>query len=456
MNTSFWKSCLVVNTDDTYTYQPDRPIPRSSPSSSATEDVTGSVIYSSTRHQMDKFLADSMLQLSVQERENALNDLHGIGNGRDEVPEDAATMNGLLEKLDKILNATKQGTLYEQAERNDPMYVTSRDFRMMFLRTCDYDPEASVHRIFKFLALQQSLFSAGKVGKKILLEDLDGEAIESLKSGAMQISASTDRAGRKILFLYPQAYKVMNTQSDTRARYYILMALMESEEVQRKGFVGVYFSSANSKNDNGKLLDLPLRLAGFHACVSDWRIYFIGSVAIHSFPSSAVPKFRIHCGSDMECLYQLGSFGIPLDALPLSTDTFQLDNGYHIEWYRQRLQMERNQFSSSSSVVLDSPTSFHRMTIMPGPNDVLLGHARNNGGNRVLRSIVASLLEEYNSSPKKLKTAIANKVVKEIAILGGRFLKPISDGTRGWEEISHFEAVQKASKTFRNCRRKYK
>eukprot|EP00980_Cylindrotheca_fusiformis_P023617 scaffold10675_cov89-Cylindrotheca_fusiformis.AAC.4 len=182
---SFCNSCLVYNESSNSTNQPmlrrqheDPEIP-------------------SSAKELDKFLADSMFQLSFEERENALDDLHGIRNGNENA-EDADTMTHLLDELDRNLNDLKKGTLYEQAEENYPSYVSSRDFRIMFLRASDYDPKASVRRLLIFLEVQNSLFGKEKIGKKILLEDLDEEAIESIKSGVLQISASTDRAGRKI------------------------------------------------------------------------------------------------------------------------------------------------------------------------------------------------------------------------------------------------------------------
>eukprot|EP00980_Cylindrotheca_fusiformis_P003013 scaffold697_cov69-Cylindrotheca_fusiformis.AAC.1 len=157
-------------------------------------------------------------------------------------------------------------------------------------------------------------------------------------------------------------------QSEARARYYILMALIESEEVQKKGIVGLYYSTGSTENANyhhfysGKLMGLPLRVSGFHTCVSDWKTYYLLSVIIQRLPSSILPKFRVHCGSDMECLNKLGSFGIPRDALPLSADGFQLDNQHHLEWYQQRQQLERNE----SLAIIDAV----HQGIVPGPNDV--------------------------------------------------------------------------------------
>eukprot|EP00980_Cylindrotheca_fusiformis_P025193 scaffold13259_cov54-Cylindrotheca_fusiformis.AAC.1 len=190
-------------------------------------------------------------------------------------------------------------------------------------------------------------------------------------------------------------------------------------------------------------MSLPLRVSGFHTCVSDWKTYYLLSVIIQRLPSSILPKFRVHCGSDMECLYKLGSFGIPRDALPLSADEFQLDCRHHLEWYQQRQQLERNESLAITDEV--------HQGIVPGPNDVLYGRARNNGGNRALRRMVSSLLDVYNCLPRNFKAKLAEKVVNEIGKSGGRFLKIDSAGE--WEEASHVEAVEKVAKTFRNCRR---
>eukprot|EP00980_Cylindrotheca_fusiformis_P014696 scaffold4002_cov85-Cylindrotheca_fusiformis.AAC.2 len=402
----------------------------------------------STRNELDKVLADSMARLTMEEREHALDDLHGIPN-RSEVAEDAVSMNRLLEELDRNLNDIKKGTFYEQAERNNPSYVASRDFRLMFLRASDYDPEASVKRIMDFLEIQKSLFGEEMLGKKVKLDDLDDEAIDSLKSGAIQFSASTDRAGRKILFVFPRALRMRNIQSDFQARYYVLMSALESEQVQKMGIVVVFYTlkqseaAKGSRFYSGNLMKLPLRWAGVHICIGDWKAYYIGSVAIYCLPHSVLSKFRIHHGSDMECLYKLGSFGIPRDAVPLSAGGFQLENRHHLEWYRHRKELERSQSSS----VLDA---VHRV-VVPGPNDVLFGQFRSNAGNRALRKLASSLLDEYNSLTKTLKTRMAQGVIKEIGILGGRFLKQNSSGE--WEEASQVEALRKVAKTFRNCRR---
>eukprot|EP00980_Cylindrotheca_fusiformis_P017329 scaffold5380_cov131-Cylindrotheca_fusiformis.AAC.6 len=398
--------------------------------------------------ELDRILADSMLQLSVDERESTLDELHGIRKGNENAEEDAASMNRLLGELDRNLKAIKKGTLYAQAERNHPSYVSSRDFRMMFLRASEYDPEASVHRILTFLEIQKSLFPEEKIGKKIMLDDLDKEATESIESGAMQISASTDRAGRKILLYFPKALRVKSIKSNFRARYYISMAVLESEQVQRMGIVAVHFGPEESEMANhhryysGELLKLPLRWAGIHACIRDWETYY-NRRAIYQMPSAAFPRFRIHCcGSDDEFFSKLGSFGIPRDALPLSVDGLQLDNRHHLEWYRHRQQVERDKSMAT--------LAFHQ-TIVPGPKDVLFGRVRSNVGNRALRSIVSSRLDEYNLLPKHFKARMAEEVVKEIGEFGGRFLKQNPAGD--WEEVSLAEAVQKTAKTFRNCRR---
>eukprot|EP00980_Cylindrotheca_fusiformis_P014698 scaffold4002_cov85-Cylindrotheca_fusiformis.AAC.4 len=380
-----------------------------------------------------------------------MDDLHGVR--RNENAEDEASTNRLLEELDRNLNAIKKGTLYEQAERDYQSYVSSRLFRLLFLRTCDYDPIASVQRILTFLEIQEYLFGEEKIGKRILLEDLEEEAIVSLKTGAMQISHSTDNAGRKLLFVYPPAPRVENIRSEAQARYYILMALMESEEVQKIGFVTVYFAakptdfSEYRRYSSGKLMYLPLRFAGCHGCVSNWKTYVLEAVSIFAFPASARPKFKIHhCGSDLECLYKLGSFGIPPEALPIFVDRFELDNRHLLEWYQNRKELDRFQ-----SMTVPSSVSAQHQSIVPRPNDVLFGRFRSNTGNRTLRNIVSSLLDEYSVLPKKYKTLMAEEVRKAIGDLGGRFLKLNSAGE--WEEVSQAEAVHKTAKTFRNCRR---
>jgi len=108
----------------------------------------------------------------------------------------------------------------------------------------------------------------------------------------------------------------------------------------------------------------------------------------------------------------------------------------------------------------------HPQTIIPTDNDVLCGRGVNiaaHPGNERFRTLIttrtdAKYCEIYTASEKR---AVAEEIVRHINNLDppGRFLKREGRGqvTRGlngpWEELSHKEAVKKASQALRDCNR---
>ena len=149
-----------------------------------------------TPNEMDRIIAKEMTDLSMQEREKAENDVHGIGNEGEENPLQLQT--GLLQ-LEHHLDYMKKGTVYEEAENQDPRYVSDRKFRIMFLRADRYNPKEAAERMIRFFDLKKNLFGSEKLVKNITMEDLDEDDMETLRSGYMQIPPPCDVAGRKIV-----------------------------------------------------------------------------------------------------------------------------------------------------------------------------------------------------------------------------------------------------------------
>jgi hypothetical protein len=149
-----------------------------------------------TPNEMDRIIAKEMTDLSLQERESAENDVHGIRQSRAEDP--LALQNGLLH-LQRHLDTMKKGTVYEEAEMMNRNYVTDHKFRLKFLRADLYDPKEAAERMIRFFELKKSLFGTEKLVKDITIDDLDEDDMETLRSGYMQLPPYTDMAGRTIL-----------------------------------------------------------------------------------------------------------------------------------------------------------------------------------------------------------------------------------------------------------------
>jgi hypothetical protein len=145
-------------------------------------------------------LAKEMTRLSVQERENALYDLHGICSSVEETPE---FVESKFAQLDQELAKICSKPSYDLALSQSPEYVTNRDFRLMFLRCDRWDARLTAIRMGRYFSSKLDLFGEEKLTKTITQADLSSGDLECLYSGYFQQLPFRDRAGRLVYFINP-------------------------------------------------------------------------------------------------------------------------------------------------------------------------------------------------------------------------------------------------------------
>eukprot|EP00980_Cylindrotheca_fusiformis_P016030 scaffold4715_cov115-Cylindrotheca_fusiformis.AAC.14 len=404
------------------------------------------------KEEVDRLLSQSMTELSFQERQMEQEDLHGV---RPQLSEDAEMIQRLVDELDEHLNKLKAGTAYEAAESTDSAYVKSVDFRLMFLRCNEYDPQASAAHIVKFMDTKLKLFGKAKLVQDITLKDLDEDDREVVRNGHLQVLRGCDRSGRRIFLEYPALRSFKSLMNELRARFYIYMDGAKSPEAQHNGAVLVTYGVGTLRErlrgigfvENAKVaLSLPLRYAGLHLATDNLGHYVLLKGALAITPAKLRTRFKLHHGSHMECQYELNTYGMARELLPLTEDDEAILE-YHLSWYNTRLLEEGGdgyvRWEESSNKQIDEPQ----------PHDVLFGRKRSNTGNKRVRQLVAALSPEYDSAATKVrKRQIASSVVEEIQNTGGRFLMQ-PDGTDRWEEVPNLFARNKIMKHFQNQRR---
>jgi hypothetical protein len=152
----------------------------------------------------DEILAKEMYRLSIDERNEALYDFHGIAEMPQENPEMLARALGALEE--GIQNIPKKAA-YETALAMSPDYVRDPKFRLKFLRAADkFDPKSAAHKLVEFLEVKMELFGSDKLTKDIKLKDLSADDLSVLESCAVQVLRGRDTAGRAI-FCQFMAYR---------------------------------------------------------------------------------------------------------------------------------------------------------------------------------------------------------------------------------------------------------
>jgi hypothetical protein len=167
-------------------------------------------------------------------------------------------------------------------------------------------------------------------------------------------------------------------------------------------------------------------------------------------PLWAHPNVFLEClkGSDIECKYELNSFGIPKDIIPVDDEgTLQLSD------FSEYLENRRVQAGEATSL---SANAGNETIAYPAKNDILLGRGRPYhvyGGNVRFASIIDMNQSRYEFAVKGQKWVISSQVVQTINDSGARFLKRASDG-EAWLEVCSDVAREKVSQTFRTKSRR--
>ncbi|CAJ1967434.1 unnamed protein product [Cylindrotheca closterium] len=417
-----------------------KPVDVSPPTSS--EDVEKG------KRDFDAELASSLEKLSLEEREKALFDLHGIYSSNSQ-NEDEARQQQWMDTMKEQLNKKKHGTAYELAEKLDFAYVSNPILMDMFLKACDCEPFEASEKMIYFFELKRQIFGVQKLVKDITLDDLDEKDKEYLIDGSIQILPFGDMSGRDILMLHGSRKQKDSIKSEERVGFYIFMeSAKRAYHSKMSRVVLVYFGleapAPETSRQSGLWFGMPFRAAGIHLCTGNTTELVRDCSGITMLPEKCLARTRVHIGSYDECHESLSSYGIPSHLLP-ATFADSPTISHHLEWYRQLEERTKK-----LSTMPPSPSA------LPAPGtycekDVLFGHKRNHTGNALMRKLVELQQEAYDLAPKARKVKLAMKIVEQIQQSGGRFLRRDDEGD--WVEVSSDKARDKVAHTFRNLRR---
>ena len=173
-------------------------------------DTTSSKEMSQQRAEEDvgAIISGALNSMSLQEREKATFDIHGVSDLIEETPE---LIERSLKELDDILiqhQKSHMGTLkqqqsesaYMRALRQNPEVFQSNSFRLKFLRAEQFRVQEAANRMLRHFEEKEGLWGTDRLGQDITQNDFDAQEIEMLKNGIIQVLPMRDRAGRAILF----------------------------------------------------------------------------------------------------------------------------------------------------------------------------------------------------------------------------------------------------------------
>jgi hypothetical protein len=152
----------------------------------------------------EKLLVQELNQLSVQEREQVLEEIHGV---QCPVEEEVNFVNSRLQILQEEILKIRKRYAYEKAVFVAPQKVKARGFCLMFLRSERFDPRKAAKRMVQYFESKLRLFGFDNLVKPITLECMNEEDVKAVKTGCLQYSKSKDRAGRTVAFLFQKYYE---------------------------------------------------------------------------------------------------------------------------------------------------------------------------------------------------------------------------------------------------------
>jgi hypothetical protein len=147
----------------------------------------------------EAMLVRELNNMSVEERERILHDVHGV----EDEAETPDLIKDSLEALNASIEATKQtanADAYLLAESICPAFVQNDKFRLLFLRSMRFDVEKATVSLFSHFEKKQELFGLDTLCEDISLDDLNEDDMRTLKNGQTQLLPDRDRSGRAIFF----------------------------------------------------------------------------------------------------------------------------------------------------------------------------------------------------------------------------------------------------------------
>ena len=223
------------------------------------DPVTTNDIHTNTNTNNNKKAAEQLLneqlqKLSMKERQQVNEDIHGTTDLIDE-SSNVEFMKSLLERFDieviKLrkrhgrIKTSKYCLAYEKALFLNPQLIEyDVDFKLMFIRADNYNPELAANRYMLYFTTKLELFGLDKLVKQPITyqDDLTTEDKDILHSGIFQCLSSKDRVGRPILIIFPSHVTTKLTKHHFRAMWYLRMSMIEQDVIaQRKGVVEIAY-----------------------------------------------------------------------------------------------------------------------------------------------------------------------------------------------------------------------
>ena len=393
-------------------------------------------------------IANTLNNLSMMEREQVYEEIHGVDKDFEETPEMVASKLSEMElQLQKIIKKPA----YDQALQASSDYVQDDDLRLSFLRADYFNPSKAAKRFVFFFEKKLQLFGPACLGRPITQQDLNVDDQAALNAGHLQLLPTRDRAGRVVFCDLQNLFKPAKTGlNQIRAYIYMILSAVEDEETQKRGLVVILYhmGKINTNLDQdvmqeGSISDqwLPIRFSAIHECLDHPMMKVISKIIAMTTGPDFRARFRVHEGTHTECQYKLLTFGIPIDMFPI-TSQGELKRSSHKQFLARRRAKEKT--------LQEGQIKYDRFDCIefPARTDILVGKGKpiqSHPGNVALRATIDGLIPTYMPLKKSEKQAMTFTALHDIQSKGGRFLKQDKEGW--WIVVTEPEARRKVARS---------
>ena len=173
-------------------------------------------------------------------------------------------------------------------------------------------------RIVKYWEKRLDLFGPEKAFLPLTLDGALKDDLPSLKIGFIRVTCTSDDSNRGLLFVDPSRLPESGTydrKSMARSTWYYLHALLEDENVQKKGAVIIgyprkakfsqfdrKFAKMNMESIKGCI---PIRVAGIHMCQPPTFFEIIFPIMKILMGARLRKRVKVHSGSNEKILAKL-------------------------------------------------------------------------------------------------------------------------------------------------------
>ncbi|CAJ1962599.1 unnamed protein product [Cylindrotheca closterium] len=257
----------------------------------------------------------------------------------------------LMEQVEKIPDSQKSAFVF--AMNTYPQFVLDPAFLLRFLRAERFDPELTAERLVLHFTIKQELFGNEKLGREIVLQDLqeDPDDWDCMERGFLQVLSKRDFSGRLVIFFYKAISGCYRRRENVlRMAWYMYNKVAQSPENQKVGVINLVYNIGGfpeggmdyekSRRFGQVIKSMPLRVEGMFVCLDEAP--WLAVVEAFSMMVTKFLRIRLRAlpGSHTECMYQLMSLGLPQSALPVHQNS-QLRLEYHRKWLQEQHQQER-------------------------------------------------------------------------------------------------------------------